>query len=239
MQITSKTNQPINTLRAGQNGSHFTDDILKCIFFDENVWISIKISLKFVFRCAINNIPALVQIMAWRWLGDKPLSEPMVVNSLMHICVIRPQGVHSTLSWPEHFLNHWKHFWVNKSYPFHGFLWYFYLWSPRLGSLLLATSKHPFLRGGSSPKGSNVGWAKNTTLSKTKNPVSHLFHKYDNLDRALVSFCFNTLRHKQNGTLFAGDIFKIIIHTKSFTFWVKLSNTNIVGPIDKKLSVRL
>ena len=107
--------------------------------------------------------------MAWRWLGDKPLSEPMMVNSLMHICVIRPQGVHSTLSWPEHFLNHWKHFWVNKSYPFHGFLWYFYLWSPRLGSLLLAMSKHPFLRGESSPKGSNVGWAKNTTLSKTKN----------------------------------------------------------------------
>ena len=23
-------------------------------------------------------MPALVQAMAWRWLGDKPLSEPMV-----------------------------------------------------------------------------------------------------------------------------------------------------------------
>ena len=31
-----------------QNGRHFADDILICIFFNENVWISIKISLKFV-----------------------------------------------------------------------------------------------------------------------------------------------------------------------------------------------
>ena len=38
--------------------------------------MSIKISLKFVPRGPINNIPALVQIMAWRQSGDKPLSEP-------------------------------------------------------------------------------------------------------------------------------------------------------------------
>ena len=47
------------------------------IFFNENVWIWIKISLKFVPKGPINNIPALVQIMAWRWPGDTPLSEPM------------------------------------------------------------------------------------------------------------------------------------------------------------------
>ena len=35
-------------------------------FFDENVWISIKISLKFVPKGPTNNIPALVQIMACR-----------------------------------------------------------------------------------------------------------------------------------------------------------------------------
>ena len=40
-----------------------------------------------------NNIPALVQIMAWRRPGDKPLSEPMMVNLLTHICVTRPQWV--------------------------------------------------------------------------------------------------------------------------------------------------
>ena len=53
------------------------DDIFKCIFLKENVWISIKISLKFVPKVLISNIPALVQIMAWRRLGDKPLSGPI------------------------------------------------------------------------------------------------------------------------------------------------------------------
>ena len=43
----------------------------------EIIIISIKISLKFVFKGPIDNIPALVQIMAWRRPGDKPLSEPM------------------------------------------------------------------------------------------------------------------------------------------------------------------
>ena len=38
-----------------------------------------KNSLKFVPKGPINNIPALVQIMAWRRPGDKPLSEPMLV----------------------------------------------------------------------------------------------------------------------------------------------------------------
>ena len=56
-----------------------------------NAIYSIKISLKFVPKGPINNIPALVQIMAWRRPGDKPLSEPMVVTSPMHICVSRPQ----------------------------------------------------------------------------------------------------------------------------------------------------
>ena len=37
-----------NTLRQRQDGRHFPDDIFKCIFLNENVWISIKISLKFV-----------------------------------------------------------------------------------------------------------------------------------------------------------------------------------------------
>ena len=44
-------------------------------FFNENVWIPIKILLKFVPKGPINTIPALVQIMAWRRPGDKPLPE--------------------------------------------------------------------------------------------------------------------------------------------------------------------
>ena len=62
-------------------------------FLNENVWISIKISLKFVPIGPINNIPSLVQIMAWRRPGDKPLCEPMMVSLLTHICVTRPQCV--------------------------------------------------------------------------------------------------------------------------------------------------
>ena len=83
----------INTLRPRQNGRHFADDIFKCIFLNENTSISINISLKFVPEGRINNIPALVQIMAWRLLGDEPLSAPMMVNLLTHICVTRPQWV--------------------------------------------------------------------------------------------------------------------------------------------------
>ena len=40
-----------------QNGHHFTNDIFKCIFLNENVRISIKISLMFVPKVRINNIP--------------------------------------------------------------------------------------------------------------------------------------------------------------------------------------
>ena len=86
----------VNTLRPRQNGRHFPDDIFKCIFLNENVSIAIKILLKFVPKGPINNIPALVQIMAWRRPGDKPLSEPMMVSLPTHICVTRPQWVNSS-----------------------------------------------------------------------------------------------------------------------------------------------
>ena len=82
-----------NTLRPRQNGRHFADDIFKCIFVNENIWIPIKISLRFVPSGPINNIPALVQILAWRRPGDKPLSEPRMESLLTHICVTRPQWV--------------------------------------------------------------------------------------------------------------------------------------------------
>ena len=72
---------------------HFADDMFKCIFLNENVWILINIALKFVPKDQINNIPALVQIKAWRQPGDKPLSEPMMFSLRMHIWVTRPQWV--------------------------------------------------------------------------------------------------------------------------------------------------
>ena len=82
-----------NTLRPRQHGHHFPDEILKCIFVNENAWISIKFSLNIVPDGPIDNILTLVQIMAWRRLGDKPLSEPMMVLLLTHIWVTRPQWV--------------------------------------------------------------------------------------------------------------------------------------------------
>ena len=84
----------INSLRLRQ-----IDDILQTTFSNvfsitwRCVLISIKISLKFIPKDAINNIPALVQLMAWGWQGDKPLSEPMMIILLTHICVTRPEWV--------------------------------------------------------------------------------------------------------------------------------------------------
>ena len=86
----------INSLRPRQNGRHFADDIFKSILLNENIWMSINISLKYVPKGPINYIPALVQIMAWRRPGDKPLSEPMMVSLLTHICITRPRRI-----------NHW------------------------------------------------------------------------------------------------------------------------------------
>ena len=83
----------VNTLRPRQNGRRFTDDTFKCIFLNENVRISIKISLKFVPKGPIHINLAFVQIMACSRSGDKPLSEPMMVSLLMHICGTRPQWV--------------------------------------------------------------------------------------------------------------------------------------------------
>ena len=65
----------------GQNGPHFPDDIFKCIFMNEKFRILIQISLKFVPKGAINNIVALVQIMAlaliWQqaiiWINAQPI----------------------------------------------------------------------------------------------------------------------------------------------------------------------
>ena len=53
-------------------------NIFKCILLNENVWIPIKISLKFVPKGLLNNIPVLDKIMSWHRPGAKPLSESMI-----------------------------------------------------------------------------------------------------------------------------------------------------------------
>ena len=77
------------------------DAISQTIFSSENVWIPIKISLKFVPKGPINNIPASVQKMAWHRSGGKPLSEPMRVNLPTHIWINGHNGLtlQGNLNW--------------------------------------------------------------------------------------------------------------------------------------------
>ena len=70
-----------------------------------------KYSPKFVPKGQIKNITALVQIMAWRRPGDKPLSEPMMVISLTHIYELRPGekcGICGCDSWCSGIAGHYS-----------------------------------------------------------------------------------------------------------------------------------
>ena len=66
----------INALRQRKKYQYFA---FKGIFLNENVWIAIKIPLKFVLKGSINSESALVQVMAWHQTGNKPLSETIMV----------------------------------------------------------------------------------------------------------------------------------------------------------------
>ena len=91
--LTLRTEWCFNSSHPGQNGRRHS----KYIFLNENVWISIKISLKFVPQVQIHNIPAFVKIMAWRRPRDKSLYEPILVILLTHIYVTRLQWVECNL----------------------------------------------------------------------------------------------------------------------------------------------
>ena len=123
----------LNSLRPRPNRRHFADDIFKCIFENENELITPRMSLKFVPKVRINNIPALVQIMAWRRPGDKPLSEPMMVSLPTHICVTRPQWVNrqQAIIWTNVGPVHWCIYicgtrgrWVNLIWQSHTLLYH-------------------------------------------------------------------------------------------------------------------
>ena len=55
----------------------YADYIFKYIFFDENTWIMIMISLSLFLRATT----ASVQITAGRQIGEKPLSESLMVDA--------------------------------------------------------------------------------------------------------------------------------------------------------------
>ena len=90
---TELNGMPFNTLRLRQNCRNLSDNSFRCVFLSEDLWILLKISLKCVSEIWINNIPVLVQIMAWRQSGNKPVSKPMMVSLLMHICITWPQWI--------------------------------------------------------------------------------------------------------------------------------------------------
>ena len=115
-----KSERWINTLRLTQNGRYFPNNIFKCILLNENVWILLIISLKFVPQVRINNIPISVQIMAWRQPGDKPLSEPILVNLLTHLCLNDLTG------------QSWLRLSVNSNFHWNQIpcIWYFSPWIP-------------------------------------------------------------------------------------------------------------
>ena len=124
-------------LRPRQNGRHFPDDIFKCIFFNENAWISIKISLKFVLKGPVNKIPALVQIKAWRrqatshylnqwWLVYWRIYASLGFNELtvaLYAFCIRYRlrypnlwtDIHQTPMYMFKWLHHCKTVWYNQS----------------------------------------------------------------------------------------------------------------------------
>ena len=76
--------ETVKLISPGQNGRYFAHVIFKCVFVNEKFCILIKISL-FVPKVPIDNNPALIQMMAWRLIGDKPLSEPMLTP--IHWCI--------------------------------------------------------------------------------------------------------------------------------------------------------
>ena len=64
--------------KAKDEWPHFAYDIFNLISLDEHCFILIQISMTIIYKGPISNKPALVQKMAWRRLGDKPLCEPMM-----------------------------------------------------------------------------------------------------------------------------------------------------------------
>ena len=56
------------------------ENIFKCSLLNESDVIPIQISTKFVPRRPVDNKPALVQVMSWHRIGDKPLPEPTMIQ---------------------------------------------------------------------------------------------------------------------------------------------------------------
>ena len=127
----------LNTLGPRQNGRHFPDNISKWIFLNENVWNSINISLKFVPWGAINNIPTMVQVMAWRdqatihylnqwWLDYRRIYASLGLNELINIGSVNGLLHESIKPFSESVST--NHHWGLVTFTCRQFHWDIYLW---------------------------------------------------------------------------------------------------------------
>ena len=53
--------------------------VFHCIYFNENYCTSVQSLLEFVCMGPVDNYSALVQVMAWYQIGDKPLHGPLLI----------------------------------------------------------------------------------------------------------------------------------------------------------------
>ena len=90
-----------NTLRLRQNGCHLPVDIFKCIFLIGNVYISIKVSLKFVHKGPIDNFSSIesgnglvpTRQQAIIWTNDGYIADTYMRQSALISCL------NWTISW--------------------------------------------------------------------------------------------------------------------------------------------
>ena len=85
--------QCVNASPPGHNGRHFAEDNFRSIFVNKKIRSLIKNSLKIVPRVPTHKNPALVLIMGWCRIGDKPLSEPDTLTYIRDArgrCVMMP-----------------------------------------------------------------------------------------------------------------------------------------------------
>ena len=71
--------QLVNTLRPGQDGRHFGRQHFRLHFLEWNFFNFTQNFTEICYLDLIDNMSALVQIMAWPRTGDKPLSEAMLL----------------------------------------------------------------------------------------------------------------------------------------------------------------
>ena len=92
------------TMKPRQNCCHFTMTKSNSLYCKKIVSF-IQISLKIVSKGPIYNKPALVYVMAWCWVGNKPLSDRWWPGLLMHKCISRPKWVNVKCSVADCYLN--------------------------------------------------------------------------------------------------------------------------------------